>query len=418
MAAPSSSLVERRPPLKNVVVVGGSYIGLATADELIKTLPPTHRVIVLERNSHFNHLFAYPRFAIAPKHEHKAFIPFHPMLRAPHSIVRVTAVSLSATSVSLDRPVTLSSEQVTEIEYDALVLATGTKLSPPGTIPGDGDKKSGVEYLQGIQGELKEAKDVVILGGGAVGVQMACDLATLYPGQKSITLIHSRQHLMPRFHPLLSEIVLKRFAELGVKTVLGCRAKVPEGGFEGWKAGDEVETLDGRSVKADYVITSTGQTPNSDLLRNVAPSAILPNGFVSVTPSFVVTPSNTAEQLGGKVFAVGDIAESGTLKAARPAVAHAAIVAGNIAKLLEGKSADSYETSTPYLAGIRLGLGIRHSVSFMNPPSRVDESTGEVEWLAEPEVDWNDEGTEDMGIERVWERMVPGFATAEESYYL
>ncbi|GAA5870513.1 hypothetical protein JCM1840_004787 [Sporobolomyces johnsonii] len=410
----ASTAAEPRLPLKNVVVVGGSYVGLATATELIKTLPATHRVVVVERNSHFGHLFAYPRFAIAPSHEHKAFIPFTPMLPAPHSILRGTALSLSPTSITLDRPVNGSTS--TELEYDALVLATGTKLSPPGTTPGSGEKREGIEYLKGIQGKLRDAKEVVILGGGAVGVQMACDLALLYPS-KSITVIHSRSQLMPRFHPALHEIVKKRFDELGIKTVLGSRAKVPEGGFDGWREGDEVETVDGKKVKADYVIQSTGQTPNSSLLSAVAPSAILPNGFIAVTPSFVVTPSNAAEQLGGKVFAVGDIAESGAPKAARPALVHAAIVARNIAKLLEGGSADAYETFTPSPGAIHLTIGIRESIIFRDPPSRRTPS-GEVEWEGEPEVMWKDDGKEDMGIEGVWERRVPGFVQGDESYHL
>lgn len=51
-------------PLKNIVVVGGSYVGLATLDALKTAFEPakgkkrTHRVIVVERNSHFGHLFA------------------------------------------------------------------------------------------------------------------------------------------------------------------------------------------------------------------------------------------------------------------------------------------------------------------------------------------------------------------------
>jgi NADPH-dependent 2,4-dienoyl-CoA reductase/sulfur reductase-like enzyme len=52
---------EAPAPLKNVVVVGGSYVGLATAKELIESLPATHRVVVVEKQSHFGHLFAYPR---------------------------------------------------------------------------------------------------------------------------------------------------------------------------------------------------------------------------------------------------------------------------------------------------------------------------------------------------------------------
>lgn len=50
-------------------------------------------------------------------------------------------------------------------------MATGTRLRPPGNMPGDGSKSAGVAYLQSIQRELEKAQRIVILGGGAVGVR-------------------------------------------------------------------------------------------------------------------------------------------------------------------------------------------------------------------------------------------------------
>lgn len=186
-------------------------------------------------------------------------------------MLRAAAVSLSSDSVSLDRAVQLDGQDTKEIPFDALVMSTGTKLSPPGSMPGE-TKAEGVAYLQSIQGDLKKAQKIVILGGGAVGVrewsarssfarprlthlrrtlEMATDLAVIYEGQKDITLVQSRT-LMPRFHPQLHEICMKRFEELGIKTVLGSRAVVPEGGYEGVK---EVRTEAGKVVEADFVVS-------------------------------------------------------------------------------------------------------------------------------------------------------------------
>lgn len=44
-------------------------------------LPPSHRVILIERNSHFNHLYAFPRFSVLPGHAHKAYVPFSHIFR-------------------------------------------------------------------------------------------------------------------------------------------------------------------------------------------------------------------------------------------------------------------------------------------------------------------------------------------------
>lgn len=56
------------------------------------------------------------------------------------------------------------------------------------------------------------------------------------------------------------------------------------------------------------------------------------------------------------LFAVGDIADTGTHKAARPGAAQAAVVAKNIQALIEGRSPDDKYTKGP--RGIHLTLGL------------------------------------------------------------
>lgn len=40
--------------IRNIVVCGGSYGGMHCASHLAEHLPPGYRVILIERNSHFN----------------------------------------------------------------------------------------------------------------------------------------------------------------------------------------------------------------------------------------------------------------------------------------------------------------------------------------------------------------------------
>lgn len=80
------------------------------------------------------------------------------------------------------------------------------------------DKASSVRYLQSHQQRVKEANFILIVGGGAVGVQMATDLKEYYP-EKEVVLVHSRPNLMPAFHPGIHDIIKKRFDELGIKYV-------------------------------------------------------------------------------------------------------------------------------------------------------------------------------------------------------
>ena len=49
--------------------------GAHAARTLSQKLPRSWRVVCIDRNTHFNHVYALPRFAVVPGHEHKAFIP-------------------------------------------------------------------------------------------------------------------------------------------------------------------------------------------------------------------------------------------------------------------------------------------------------------------------------------------------------
>lgn len=157
--------------LRNVLVIGGSYVGVNTAKELANALPATYRVLLIDPHSHFNHLFAFPRFAILPELEHKAFIPYTGVFAASpnkdkHAIIQAKVLSLKPKEVTLDREWQGSKQ----VPFDYLVAATGTRLAAPGTMPSD-EKAHSVDYLKKYNQAIKRANRIVIIGGGAVGEQ-------------------------------------------------------------------------------------------------------------------------------------------------------------------------------------------------------------------------------------------------------
>ncbi len=69
--------------------------------------------------------------------------------------------------------------------------------------------------------QLKDARKVVIIGGGATGVEQAGEVAHYYP-DKQVTIIHSKDHLIndkvnSNFQKRLSS-VLKNY---NIKVLLG-----------------------------------------------------------------------------------------------------------------------------------------------------------------------------------------------------
>ena len=387
------------PPLRNIIVIGGSYVGVNTAQQLATAFSGRLRILLIEKNSHFQHLFAFPRFAITSAVDtHKAFIPFTPGTFAncpPDSgkVIQAKVTKLSKSSVTLDRSVLLDGEHVDNIPYAYLVLATGTKLSAPSTLPGS-SKLDGTTYLRKHVQKIVRSTSIVVIGGGAVGVQMATDIKDIYP-EKDVTLVHSRERVMNKFHPKFHEIIKDRCDELGIKTALGSRVSLPASGYPIDGSLFNVNLENGQSIPADFAIICTGQIPQSSLLQTLAPECILPDGFIKTLPTLqLVSPELS------NVFAVGDIAATGAHKAARPGGAQAELVVKNIQHLEDGQhqlsrergELEKYENIPP--AAIHLTLGVEKSVVFGNP-----ETEG-----GEPMVKYKDDGRLDMGIDGVWKR--------------
>lgn len=113
---------------------------------------------------------------------------------------------------------------------------------------------------------------------------------------------------------------------------------------------------DGRTFTADFVVQATGQSPNTQLLETLEPSStdslINPkNGFIRVKPTM-----QFADPAYPHLFAVGDVADSGAHKAARPAAQQAVAAAKNIAAMIEGRQPSEEISVSP--AGIHLTLGL------------------------------------------------------------
>ncbi|EXJ77478.1 oxidoreductase [Capronia epimyces CBS 606.96] len=379
--------------LKNVVVVGGSYVGRATAKELAQALPSTHRVLLVEPHSHFHHLFTFPRFAIVPGQEHKAFVPYSGLFSslpnaANHAVVQARVLSVHARHVNLDREWQGSKQ----LPFEYLALATGTSLAEPAGMKQD-EKPPAVRYLQTHQEAVKRATSILIAGGGAVGVQMATDLKEYFP-DKAVTLVQSRARVMPQFHPALHELISKRFDELGIDLITGTRIVVPPTGFPNDGTPFQVQLTNGSTVPTELVILATGQRPNNGLVAGLEPShpgsLINPeNGFVRVRPTLQLLDLKYPH-----IFAVGDIADTGVQKAARPGIAQAAVLAKNVKALADGQ--EPTETYVRNPAAIHLTLGMQYNVIFRNP--------NEAEGQTQPTIVEKQDGREDMGVEGFWER--------------
>ncbi|KAG8736087.1 hypothetical protein FRC11_002866, partial [Ceratobasidium sp. 423] len=177
--------------MKTVLVMGGSYGGIAAAKFLSKELPEGYKVVLLERNRVVH--------GTATKLERNC-VTFTP---ASYAVMNGEAPTTDGTRT---------------IEFDYLIYALGARLPGPidfwgaksvyeksarltlekGRIAFNGTKPASISFLKTAQKRLKEVESVLVVGGGALGIQFASDLKDLYP-QKQITLLHSRTQLLPKF---------------------------------------------------------------------------------------------------------------------------------------------------------------------------------------------------------------------------
>ena len=197
-----------------------------------------------------------------------------------------------------------------------------------------------------------------------MGVQMATDLKEYFP-DKQITVVQSRARVMPQYHEKFHELVKKRFDDLGIKMITGSRVLVPAGGFPSDKSTLEVQLTNGEALSTDFVILATGQKPNNSLIADldlaVPGSVINPaNGFIRVRPTL-----QFLDEKYSSLFAVGDIADTGAHKAARPGVAQAAVLAKNVQALIEGRQPEEAFVRGPPAIHLTLGMVTNTSLHFM-----------------------------------------------------
>jgi NADH dehydrogenase FAD-containing subunit len=137
--------------------------------------------------------------------------------------------------------------------------------------------------------------------------------------------------------------------------ITGNRVKIPQGGFP--ETGEEVqiELTNGDILTANMVIMATGQTPNNGLVAQLAESSgtslVNPaNGCIFVKPTLQLQSEEFPN-----IFSLGDIADTGSHKAARPGAQQAGVVARNIVSMIEnGQPAEDFK---PTPAAIHLSLG-------------------------------------------------------------
>ena len=195
------------------------------------------------------------------------------------------------------------------IGYDKLVFATGSSpLVPP--IPGIDKKnvypvKKEFEYLSGVHREMKNVKDLVIIGGGFIGMEFADECRK---GRDiNVTVVEALPRcLQMAMDDEFCDEAQAKLSETGVKILVNEKAEAILGG----ERVTAVKLSDGRELKADMVILGIGAVPNTDLAQRTG----LELGFRNTIRVDRYMKTYTDPD----VFACGDCAEKVSFFDGRP----------------------------------------------------------------------------------------------------
>jgi 3-phenylpropionate/trans-cinnamate dioxygenase ferredoxin reductase component len=147
------------------------------------------------------------------------------------------------------------------LPFDRLILATGSR---PRRLPLPGAELSGVLSLRSL-GDARsirqlsaETENVVILGGGFIGLEIA---ATLRAAGRTVTVVEAADRLLGRaVAPIIGQHVRQRLEAADVRILTGTTVSRLEGDDNGHVQAAVLST--GEALPAQMVIVGVGVVPN------------------------------------------------------------------------------------------------------------------------------------------------------------
>lgn len=286
---------------KRIVIVGGVAGGMSAAARA-RRLDETSEIIVLERSGYVSFANCGLPYYLGREIENYDDL----ILQTPQSLgARFNLdVRVGHEVRSIDREkrevtvANLSDDSEFRLSYDELILSVGAKpIVPP--IPGL--KRDGIFTLRNMEDtaaidawvEEKSPKQVVVVGGGYVGIEVAEQLH--HRGMK-VSIIDAASQILPPLDQEMAELAHAKVREMGMALYLQSPLKeiVDGGGLVGdVRAGDH-------EIAADLVILGLGVRPDSDLAKS-AGLATGPRGGIQVGPNLQTEDPH--------IWAVGDAIE-------------------------------------------------------------------------------------------------------------
>ncbi len=282
--------------MKRVVIIGGGAAGMSTASR-VKRLKPEWDVKVFEATEWVSHAPCGIPYVV------EGISPTEKLMHYPPEVFikkRGIDLHLKAEVIEVGQGYVRVREEDGEhtYEWDHLVFANGASprvpavegVDLPGVFKADlpPDAVAIREYM-----EKNRVEDVVIIGGGYIGVEMA----EAFSAQgKKVTLIERGERVMKKaFDKEITDIL-----EEEMRKRINLRTEEILMRIEGRERVEKVIT-DAGEYKADLVILATGIKPNVELAKEIG---------VRIGETGAIWTNERMQTSVENVYAAGDVAET------------------------------------------------------------------------------------------------------------
>lgn len=186
----------------HIVIIGGGAAGAAVVKDLLSRLNPlTHILTIINPRPYFVHLPALIRTAVTSEGglEELMLMPYsdefltapkpHPSGSGTFRAALKIGEAVRFTTDESGGEVELGDGE--RVRYNSLVLAMGSSWTGPLNLPSNGDFAAAKAHVDSWRTKFEKAKNVVLVGGGAVGVEFAGEIRDFYPVRFSISFVSS-----------------------------------------------------------------------------------------------------------------------------------------------------------------------------------------------------------------------------------
>ncbi|MET0663290.1 MAG: FAD-dependent oxidoreductase, partial [Ilumatobacteraceae bacterium] len=261
---PSKSMIATGRAISRTRAIGG--LGLANVDTTVDVEHLTSRILSIEHKMRDNTTQLLSSQSVR--------------------LIKGTARFASSHTVEVD-----GAEGVETIEFDAALVSTGSRPRVPDWCQPDGDR---ILTTRDCYPPKVLPESVTIVGSGVTGVEFV-HMFSMFGA--AVTLVVSRQQVLPGKDPEVAAVLEAEFMRRGVKLLMGARAEAIE------RVPDTdrvvVRCDDGRSIESTHAVLAIGSIPNTEGIGLDLAGVAVDGGYVPIDRHCVTSVPH--------IYAAGDI---------------------------------------------------------------------------------------------------------------